>query len=62
MEYIPNLPSNDQHRINAESAITAKMTSHIGLKLAHLVRYDSKPAVGFRKTDRILTTGLQVTY
>ena len=61
-EYIPNLPDNEQYRVNTESAIVAKMTKHLGLKVAHVVRYDSRPAEGFRKADRILTTGLQVTY
>lgn len=61
-EYIPNLPENEQYRVNTESAIVAKMTKHLGLKVAHVVRYDSRPAEGFRKADRILTTGLQVTY
>jgi putative salt-induced outer membrane protein len=61
-EYIPNLPDNEQYRVNTESAIVAKMTKHFGLKVAHVVRYNSRPAEGFRKADRILTTGLQVTY
>ena len=61
-EYVPNLENNEQYRVNTESIITAKMTTHIGLKLAYLIRYDSRPATGFRKSDRILTTGLQVTY
>jgi hypothetical protein len=34
----------------------------VGLKLAYLIRYDSKPATGFGTSDRILTTGLQFTY
>jgi putative salt-induced outer membrane protein len=61
-EYVPNLEETEQYRINSESIITAKMTSHLGMKFAYLVRYDSRPATGFGKSDRILTTGLQVTY
>jgi putative salt-induced outer membrane protein len=61
-EYIPNLEAGGEYRFNAESILTAKMTSHFGIKLSYLVRFDSKPAEGFRKADRILTTGLQVTY
>lgn len=61
-EYIPNLPSGGQYRVNTESALIAKMTKHFGLKVSHIVRYDSRPAEGFRKADRILTTGLQVSY
>ena len=61
-EYVPNLEENDQYRVNSESIITAKMTTHLGLKLSYLIRYDSRPAAGFGRSDRILTTGLQVTY
>jgi len=61
-EYVPNLQDTEQYRVNTESIITAKMASHLGIKLAYLLRYDSKPAVGFGKSDRIFTTGLQVTY
>ena len=61
-EYVPNLEDTDQYRVNTESGLTAKMTTHVGLKLSYLLRYDSKPAIGFKNADRILTTGLQVTY
>lgn len=61
-EYVPNLEENEQYRITSESIVTARMTTHLGLKLSYLVRYDSRPATGFGKSDRILTTGLQVTY
>jgi putative salt-induced outer membrane protein len=61
-EYVPNLEETDQYRLNSESTVTAKMTTHLGLKFSYLVRYDSRPAAGFGKSDRILTTGLQFTY
>jgi putative salt-induced outer membrane protein len=61
-EYVPDLESSGEYRLNAESIVTAKMTSHFGIKLSYLIRFDSRPAEGFRKSDRILTTGLQVTY
>jgi putative salt-induced outer membrane protein YdiY len=38
------------------------MTTHFGVRLSYVLRYDSRPAEGFRKSDRILTTGLQVSY
>jgi putative salt-induced outer membrane protein YdiY len=61
-EYIPTLKNTGQYRINSETALVAKMVNHFGLRLAYAVKYDNKPADGFRKADRILTTGLQVTY
>ena len=61
-EYVPNLEETEQYRVNTESILTAKLSTHLGVKLAYLLRYDSRPATGFGKSDRILTTGLQVTY
>lgn len=61
-EYVPNLEETEQYLVKSESIVTAKMTTHVGLKLSYLIRYDSRPATGFGKSDRILTTGLQVTY
>jgi putative salt-induced outer membrane protein len=61
-EFVPNLQDTGQYRVNTESIVTAKMTSHVGLKLSYLIRYDSKPATNFGKSDRILTTGLQFTW
>jgi putative salt-induced outer membrane protein len=61
-EYVPNLEETAQYRLNTESILTAKLSTHFGLKLSYLIRYDSRPADGFGKSDRILTTGLQVTY
>ena len=59
---INNLEETDQYRVNSESIISAKMTTHFGVKVAYLIRYDSRPATGFGKSDRIFTTGLQATY
>jgi len=61
-EYVPNLEDTDQDRMNSESSLSARLSTHIGMKLSYVIRYDSKPATGFGKSDRILTTGLQVTY
>ena len=34
----------------------------IGLRVSYLVRFDNQPEPGFEKTDRILTTGVQVAF
>jgi putative salt-induced outer membrane protein YdiY len=61
-EYIPTLKNTGQYRVNSETALVARMVDHFGIRLAYAIKYDNKPAAGFRKADRILTTGLQVTY
>jgi putative salt-induced outer membrane protein YdiY len=61
-EYIPNLKTSGAYRANSESAIVAPLSAHIGIKTAYIVRYDSKPPVTFGTTDRVLTTGIQISY
>lgn len=61
-EYLPNFQSSGEYRLNAESSLVAPVSSHLGVKVAYTVRFDSEPPLGFGKTDRVLTTGLQITY
>jgi putative salt-induced outer membrane protein len=61
-EYIPNLKTSGAYRVNSESAIVAPLSAHIGIKAAYQVRYDNKPPVTFGTTDRVLTTGIQISY
>lgn len=61
-EYIPNLQTGGAYRVNTESAIIAPLSAHIGIKASYAVRYDSRPPASFGTTDRVLTTGIQVSY
>ena len=63
LEYLPNLEDGDQYRINSESALVAPISSHLGLKASYLIKYNhAPPSPDLAKTDRMLTTGLQVTW
>ncbi|HET9423798.1 MAG TPA: DUF481 domain-containing protein [Gemmatimonadaceae bacterium] len=61
-EYLPNFQTSGAYRLNTESSLVAPVSKHLGVKVTYNVRYDSKPPVSFGTTDRVLTTGLQVTY
>jgi len=61
-EYLPDLESSGEYRLNTESDLVAPLSSHAGVKLAYVIRYDSAPAVGFGTTDRILTAGIQLSF
>jgi putative salt-induced outer membrane protein len=61
-EYVPNLQTSGAYRANSESALVAPISSHIGIKMSYSVRYDSRPPVGFGTTDRVLTTGVQISF
>lgn len=61
-EYVPNLKTSGAYRVNTESALVAPVSAHVGIKLSWVVRYDSRPPVNFGSTDRVLTTGVQVSF
>ena len=61
-EYIPNLNTSGAYRVNTESALVAPLSVHIGVKVGYVVRYNSAPPAKFGTTDRVLTTGVQVSY
>ncbi len=62
LEFLPNFKVGDDLRINSETALTAPIASGIAMKASYVIRHDGLPEPGFDKTDRILTTGLQVTF
>jgi putative salt-induced outer membrane protein len=61
-EYIPDLQTSGSYRANSESSLVAPISSHVGIKVSYSIRYDSRPPVKFGTTDRLLTTGVQISY
>lgn len=61
-EWVANLKTSDDQRVNSETALTAPLSSQIGLRLSYVIRFDNQPQPGFKKTDRILTTGVQISF
>jgi putative salt-induced outer membrane protein len=61
-EYIPNLKTHGEYRVNTESSVIAPLSSHAGIKIGYVIRFNSTPPATFGKTDRILTTGVQVSF
>ena len=63
VEYLVNLEDTDASRVNSESALVAPISTHLSVKAAYLVKYNSRPLqASLKKTDRFLTTGLQISY
>lgn len=61
-EFIPNFKEPEDYRVNAESAIVAPVSARVNLKVAYLIRYDNLPEPTFKATDRVFTTGVQITF
>ena len=62
VEFLPNLEESDDYRVNSETALVASLSKSIALKLGYVVRFDNLPEPGFKETDRIFTSGIQVNF
>jgi putative salt-induced outer membrane protein len=62
VEFIPNFETSTDFRFQSESSLVAPLTGVIALKAGYVVRFDNLPEPGFRKSDRVLTTGIQLNW
>lgn len=61
IELLPNFRDPEDLRINTESAILAPITKDVGVKLSYVIRYDGLPNSGYQATDRLFTSGIQIS-
>lgn len=61
LEGIANLENGDDFRVNSETSVVAPLSGSLALKVGYVIHYDHLPEPGFRATDRLLTSGLQIT-
>jgi putative salt-induced outer membrane protein len=62
VEFLPNLETSSDYRINSESALVAPISAHIAMKVAYVARFDNLPEAGRAKEDRVLTSGLRFNW
>lgn len=62
LEYLPNLEAQNDYRLNTETGVVAPLSAHLALKIGYSVRFDNIPEPTKRKSDRILTSGLQLNF
>lgn len=68
LEFLPNLDDGEDYRINSETTVVAPLSSHVAMKASYQVRFDNLPSLNaagtlpLRKSDRILSTGIQLTF
>jgi putative salt-induced outer membrane protein YdiY len=61
IELLPNFRESADLRVNSETALVAPFTHKAALKLSYVIHYDGIPEPGFLSTDRLFTSGIQVT-
>jgi len=62
VEVLPDLKVGRNVRFNTVTALVASLSANIALKASYVVHFDNLPEPGFKKSDRLLTTGVQVTF
>lgn len=62
LELVSNLRDSKDQLLNSETSLTAPISKRIALKSAYLIRYDNQPEPGFKKSDRVFTTGIQIVF
>jgi putative salt-induced outer membrane protein len=62
LELLSNLKTSSDQLLSSETSLSAPMSKRIALKSAYLVRYDNLPEPGFKKSDRVFTTGIQIVF
>ena len=62
LEGIPDLRITQDFRINSQSDLVAPLSKHLALKVGYGIRYNNLPPIGFKTTDRLFTSDLQLTY
>lgn len=68
LEYLPNLDESSDYRINSETTIVAPLSTRVAMKASYQVRFDNLPSLNaagtapLQKSDRILSTGIQITF
>jgi putative salt-induced outer membrane protein len=62
VETLPNVDDFNDTRVNSEAALVAPLSGKMALRLSYVVRFDNVPEPGFQKTDRVFSSGLQVSF
>ena len=62
IEFLPNFETSEDYRINGEASIVAPLSRRLAIKVGYVVRFDNLPEPDVKKTDRFLTSGIQISF
>jgi putative salt-induced outer membrane protein YdiY len=62
VEFLPNFETSEDYRVNGEANVVAPLSRRIAMKFGYVVRFDNLPEPGVKKTDRFLTSGIQIAF
>ncbi|HZS58933.1 MAG TPA: DUF481 domain-containing protein [Gemmatimonadaceae bacterium] len=62
VEALPNLEHENDFRLNSESDLVAPLSKHFAIKIGYGIHYAHEPPPGFKTTDRLFTSDLQLSF
>jgi putative salt-induced outer membrane protein YdiY len=62
LEILPDLQEGRAFRINSATNLVSPLFGNLALKASYVINFDNNPQPGRRKTDRYLTTGVQLSF
>ena len=62
VEYLKDFSATEAYRLNALTAVTAKMTTHLAMKISYEIKYNNNPPIGIRKTDTYTNLALVIDF
>lgn len=62
VEFLPNFETSEDYRVNGEANVVAPLSRRLAIKLGYVVRFDNLPGPNVEKTDRFLTSGIQIAF
>ena len=62
VEFLPNFETSEDYRVNGEANVVAPLSRRLAIKLGYVVRFDNLPEPDVKKTDRFLTSGIQIAF
>lgn len=62
VELVPNIETSEDYRVNAVASLITPISKSLAVKLEFQWRYDNLPEPDFQNTDRIFTTGIQLSF
>lgn len=62
LELLQSLQSGPERRVNSDAALVAPLVAGIAIRFGYTVHFVNQPPAGFKKTDQIVSSGLQIVF
>lgn len=61
-EFLPDLNDSQNYRANSLTELVAPLSASVAMRFSYQVAFNNLPEPGFKKSDRLLTAGIQLSF